>query len=82
MILQFDAQKIFFLPFLSSCNLQCSIPFFFLGAFLFRLWRFGRWQEVIVDDYLPLLDNEFAYCGPVGERKEFWAALLEKAFAK
>ena len=59
----------FFLPYLS-------------GAFHFRLWRFGRWDDVIVDDFLPVLDEELPYAPIVGVQPELWVALLEKAFAK
>ena len=46
------------------------------------MWRFGRWAEVIVDDQLPMLDDELAYTPILGDGNEVWAALIEKAFAK
>ncbi|ELU11032.1 hypothetical protein CAPTEDRAFT_206319, partial [Capitella teleta] len=51
-------------------------------AFQFHVWRFGEWREIIVDDYLPVIDGHLAYCSSLGSPPEFWGALLEKAYAK
>ena len=53
-----------------------------VGLFQFRLWRFGEWVELVVDDYLPVLDDQLAYCPALGVPPEFWAPLVEKAYAK
>ena len=60
------------------------------GVFRFRFWRFGKWVEVVVDDFLPCVvdgsgpDDEtvellFTHSSSKGE---FWGSLLEKAYAK
>jgi calpain-5 len=52
------------------------------GAFQFHVWRFGEWREIIVDDFLPVIDDHLAFCPSLGSPPEFWGALLEKAYAK
>ncbi|KAF6112990.1 calpain 10 [Phyllostomus discolor] len=51
------------------------------GSFACRVWQFGRWVEVTVDDRLPCLAGRlcFSRC----QREDvFWLPLLEKAYAK
>lgn len=67
---------------MSKFTRELSSYYLVLGAFRFRLWRFGCWEEVIVDDFLPVLDEELAYAPLLTPETELWAALLEKAFAK
>ncbi|KAK3913096.1 Calpain-A [Frankliniella fusca] len=42
-----------------------------------RLWRFGRWETVVVDDRLPT-----PHCIATDADAEVWPAVIEKAFAK
>ncbi|RZF42001.1 hypothetical protein LSTR_LSTR003506 [Laodelphax striatellus] len=53
----------------------------YCGLFHFRLWRFGQWLDVVVDDLLPTVDNTLLTLQG-GLENEFWPALVEKAYAK
>ncbi|XP_053574234.1 calpain-5-like [Bombina bombina] len=52
------------------------------GVFRFRLWRFGQWVELVIDDRLPTVGGELLFCRPERKGGAFWCALLEKAYAK
>eukprot|EP01135_Chromosphaera_perkinsii_P005219 Nk52_evm2s326 gene=Nk52_evmTU2s326 len=57
----------------------------YCGLFKFVFWRFGDWYEVVVDDRLPCIKSGTKLClvyAHCNEGEEFWASLVEKAYAK
>ncbi|GAB0095451.1 Calpain catalytic domain-containing protein [Sergentomyia squamirostris] len=53
----------------------------YIGMFRFRFWQWGKWVEVRVDDRLPTRGDRPAHMH-CSQPDIFWAALLEKAYAK
>lgn len=55
----------------------------YAGVFHFRIWRFGYWIDVVVDDFLPVNESgDLIFCRNKTNGNEMWGPLLEKAFAK
>ena len=53
------------------------------GAFWVRFYKYGEIEDVIIDDYFPVLGNgEFAFARGGPDGKELWPMILEKAYAK
>ena len=54
------------------------------GCYVLNLYVNGTPQEVVVDDYIPVIAGEprFGSCKPEGEKAVVWVSLLEKAWAK
>ena len=52
------------------------------GSFRFKLWNFGKWEQIIVDDKIPV-ENYDEHFGALSSLSGvFWPSLLEKAFYK
>jgi hypothetical protein len=58
----------------------------YAGIFHFRFWRFGYWIDVVVDDYIPVIENSgkfyLRFCQNRKDTNEMWGPLVEKAYAK
>ncbi|BFZ03220.1 hypothetical protein BsWGS_06259 [Bradybaena similaris] len=54
----------------------------YTGMFKFNFWWYGKWIEVIIDDYLPTNGQSLIYSSNRERPNEFWPSLLEKAYAK
>jgi hypothetical protein len=53
------------------------------GAFWVRFYKYGEIEDIIIDDFFPVLGNgEFAFARGGPDGKELWPMILEKAYAK
>lgn len=53
------------------------------GYFYCYFWRYGEWEAVYIDDFLPVVHGtELWGAKSADDRNEMWPALLEKAFAR
>ncbi|XP_060558331.1 calpain-2 catalytic subunit-like [Ruditapes philippinarum] len=53
------------------------------GYFYCNFWRFGGWETVFIDDFLPVIHGDVLWGAKSAEDKqEMWPAFLEKAFAR
>ncbi|XP_055899736.1 calpain-1 catalytic subunit-like [Biomphalaria glabrata] len=53
------------------------------GIFHARFFRFGKWEDVYIDDFLPVIyGNTLWGAKSSTDDNEMWVALLEKAFAR
>ena len=54
------------------------------GVFHCRFWRLGKWEDVYIDDRLPIRKDSNRPWGSFSstDNNEMWVSLMEKAFAK
>ena len=53
----------------------------YIGCLTLKIWQFGDWNEVVIDDRLPTINGQYIYAH-CEDPTEFWVAFVEKAFAK
>lgn len=55
----------------------------YAGIFHFRFWYYGQWVDVVVDDKIPVnQNNQLIFCKNLVDKNEMFGPLLEKAYAK
>ena len=71
------------LLFLNRCfraQRVCCLSLFIFWRLFYSFWRFGEWVPVTIDDRLPTVYKRLKFTQ--APKNEFWAPLLEKAYAK
>lgn len=63
-----------------SCEQTFSAPEY-AGIFSFRLWYYGKWLSIVVDDRLPTIEGQLVMAHEKSGNY-FVVSLLEKAYAK
>lgn len=63
-----------------SARVKFFFFFFPVIKIYFSFWRFGEWIPVVIDDRLPTIHKRLKFTQ--APKNEFWAPLLEKAYAK
>lgn len=53
----------------------------YTGQIKLKIWQFGAWISIEIDDRLPTVNGKYIYAH-CEDPTEFWVALIEKAFAK
>ncbi|KAM9054521.1 LOW QUALITY PROTEIN: calpain-13 [Megaptera novaeangliae] len=66
---------------LQKIRMDQSFSYQHAGIFHFPFWQCGQWVEVVIDDRLPVLNNEYFFVNP-RNKQGFWPSLLEKACAR
>jgi len=54
----------------------------YISLCMHRFWQYGNWIDIIVDDRLPCNRRGELLFLHSSDSREFWSALLEKAYAK
>ncbi len=52
------------------------------GVYCVRICKNGLWQNVVIDDYLPMHQQGRLRYASCRDKQELWVPLIEKAFAK
>ena len=53
------------------------------GTFTCYFWRYGEWERVVIDDYLPVVYGNVLWgAKSKDDDNEIWPAMVEKAFAR
>ena len=49
----------------------------YTGKIRLKIWQFGEWKDVFIDDKLPTVNGKYIYAH-CEDPREFWVALIEK----